>query len=166
MVNRSPLAEILASTHENWPEYDRQETRVMLAVIRLNELVFESTREILDRFNLTLTGFETLMTLRGQPAPWEMTPTALFQTVLVTSGGMTKVLKSLEQGGLIERAANPDDNRSRLVRLTSKGKKCAEDSMEAVAAHDRAILTGALTDQQIEQLSRVLMRTVNKIEAG
>ncbi|SHJ55851.1 DNA-binding transcriptional regulator, MarR family [Shimia gijangensis] len=164
MTSKQPLAKILQDYQQNWPDFDRPETRVMLGVIRLNDLVFESSKALIAEFGLTMAAFEALMTLRGQPEPWQMTPTALLQAILITSGGLTKVLGQLEQDGLIQRIDNPDDQRSRFVRLTPKGKTRAEASMQALATHDKDLLEQALNEQQITQLSKVLMRTVDKLE--
>jgi DNA-binding MarR family transcriptional regulator len=84
----------------------------------------------------------------------------------MSSGGMTKVLKQLEADGLVDRIDNPEDQRSRFVRLTPAGKILAEQVMEAVAGHDRELLTGSLSDQQIEQLGKVLLKTLSKLEGG
>lgn len=165
-MSKLSVAGILAESAENWPEFDRPETRVMLGIIRLNDIVYESTRSLLAEFGLTPGAFETLMTLRGQPAPWQMTPSALYQSILMSSGGMTKVLKQLEADGLVDRVDNPEDQRSRFVRLTPAGKILAEQVMEAVAGHDRELLTGSLSDQQIEQLGKVLLKTLSKLEGG
>lgn len=164
MTAKQTLAEVLEDYNANWPEFIRPETNVMLGLIRLNDLVLESTRTEIARFGLTMSGFEALMTLRSQPDPWQMTPTALFNAILITSGGMTKVLKQLEQDGYIFRADNPDDKRSRFVCLSEKGKAFAEMVMEEIAEHDRRILEQALNEQQVRQLSKVLLRTVDKIE--
>jgi DNA-binding MarR family transcriptional regulator len=165
-MSKLSVAGILAESAENWPEFDRPETRVMLGIIRLNDIVYESTRSLVAEFGLTPGAFEALMTLRGQPAPWQMTPSALYQSILMSSGGMTKVLKQLEADGLVDRIDNPEDQRSRFVRLTPAGKILAEQVMEAVAGHDRELLTGSLSDQQIEQLGKVLLKTLSKLEGG
>lgn len=164
MSEKQALVDMLRGFEQNWPGYDRPETRVMMGLIRLNDLVINSTHALLSEHGLTPAAFEALIALRGQPEPWQMTPTGLFRAILITSGGMTKVLKQLEQDGLVSRADNPDDQRSRFVRLTPKGKSQAESVMEAVANHDKVILEQALNEQQIAQLAKVLLRTVNKIE--
>ncbi|WP_299355148.1 MarR family transcriptional regulator [uncultured Shimia sp.] len=164
MTEKPTLSATLQDFSDNWPEFDRPETRVMLGLIRLNDLVVESTRELLTEHGLSPSAFEALITLRGQPEPWIMTPTALADAILITTGGMTKVIKQLEQGELVRRVDNPDDKRSRYLQLTPNGKLQAETAMEAVSAHDRILLEQALNAQQIHQLSKVLLRTVNKIE--
>lgn len=164
MTQKQPLTKILEDYRENWPEFVRPETQVMLGVIRLNDLVNEQSKPLIAEFGLTPASFEALMTLRGQPEPWQMTPTDLFRAILISSGGMTKVLHQLESDGLIARVDNPHDQRSRFVRLTPAGKDRAEASMEAVAQQDKEVLEQALSEQQIGQLAKVLMRTIDKLE--
>lgn len=163
--NKHSIARVLARLQENWPEASTTETEVMLALIRLNDIVIESTKHLVAGFGLTPAGFEVLMTLRAQPAPRCMTPTELYRAILITSGGMTKVLKQLEEDGLILRLDNAGDARSRLVQLTEAGAGRAEAVMRAVGAHDKAILSRALSKDQVGQLARMLLGTLDKMEA-
>ena len=48
---------------------------------------------------------------------------ALREKVLLSSGSMTAAVDRLERSGLVERAATPNDRRSRIVHLTEQGKK-------------------------------------------
>jgi len=102
--------------------------------------------------------------LRAQPKPRRMTPTDLYQAILITSGGMTKVLKQLEEEGDIVREDHSSDKRSRYVRLTPAGEKRAEAVMMAVSEDEKRALHDALSDQQIAQLGKVLLRTLEKLE--
>ncbi|MEQ9695370.1 MarR family transcriptional regulator [Shimia sp. SDUM112013] len=165
-MQKLTIAEILADIRRNWPEQDTPSATTVLALIRLNDLVIAAYKETLAGFGLTQAGFEALVTLRGQAAPHRLTPTELYRSILITSGGMTKVLKGLELDGLVTRPDNPADQRSRFVQLTPKGRALAETSMEAVSQQEQEMLESALSPQQIEQLSRVLLRTVNKLEGG
>jgi DNA-binding MarR family transcriptional regulator len=49
-----------------------------------------------------------------------MSPSQLQQTLIVTSGGMSNLLKKAEDMGLIERHEDPLDGRGRIVQLTQK----------------------------------------------
>ena len=95
-----------------------------------------------------------------------MTPTELYGAVLITSGGMTKVLKQLEADGSVERSDNPKDQRSRFVRLTAAGAERAEAVMAAVAEHDRMTLSRAMSEDQIGQLGDVLLGALRRLEGG
>lgn len=160
------IAQVLAQLAENWPEASGPETEVMLGLTRLNDIVIDSTRRLVAGFGLTQAGFEVLMTLRAQPAPRRMTPTELYRAILITSGGMTKVLGQLEEDGLITRLDNATDARSRHVQMTDAGAAHIERVMQAVGDHDRALLSAALSRAQVEDLARMLLGTLDRLEAG
>jgi len=159
------IAQVLQQFAENWPEAAGPETEVMLGLMRLNDIVIESTNRMVAGFGLTPAGFEVLMTLRAQPAPRRMTPTELYRAISITSGGMTKVLGQLEESGLILRLDNAEDARSRHVQLTAAGAAHIERVMQAVGDHDRAILSSALSRAQVKQLARMLLDTLDRLEA-
>ena len=51
-----------------------------------------------------------------------LSPTKLYSTMVFSSGGMTKVLKKLEEKEYITRVDNQNDKRSKLVQLSKKGE--------------------------------------------
>ena len=59
----------------------------------------------------------------------------------------------MEARGLIERTMCPDDNRSRLIRLTAAGESQAHAAHEVLGRAIRHSLEGALTDDQLIQLA-------------
>ncbi|MDA7965435.1 MarR family transcriptional regulator [Ruegeria sp.] len=151
---------------QNWPEAETPETTAMLGIIRLRDIVMDATRQLAADFGLTQAGFEVLTTLRAQPEPRRLTPTELYRAVLITSGGMTKVLKQLESEGLITREDDPNDLRSRAVVLTEAGARQAEAAMAAVNEQDKRLLGGALSDDQINRLVTVLLQTARRVEGA
>ncbi|MBL4693280.1 MAG: MarR family transcriptional regulator [Magnetovibrio sp.] len=165
MTEKITVSEILKQMKENWHEAAVPETGVMLGLIRLNDIVVESTTRAIAEYGLTQAAFEVLVTLRSLPEPQQLTPTDLYRFILITSGGMTKVLKQLEMHGLIERLINKDDQRSKFVRLTEAGGICAERSMEAVSKNDKKILSQALSPSQISQLGNILLHALNNLES-
>ena len=91
-------------------------------------------------FGLTLWEFDMLATLRRAGAPFRLSPTALFSTLMVTSGTMTHRLKQLEKRGLISRLPNPQDARSLLVQLTPQGLALIDRAVEAHVENERRML--------------------------
>jgi len=73
-----------------------------------------------------------LATLRRSGAPYCLAPTALFSSLMLSSGTMTRQLQLLAERGLVSRLPNPDDARSLLVQLTPQGLDLVN---EVVAAH-------------------------------
>jgi len=108
--------------------------------------------------------FDILAALRRSGAPYELNPGALLETVLLTSGGMTKRLDRMVGAGLIERRPDPEDRRGTRVRLTRKGKALAEKAVAMHAANEAAILAG-LSRAERRELDR-LLRTVEQALGG
>ena len=50
--------------------------------------------------------------------------------VLLTSGSITAAVDRLEARKLVQRTADPNDRRSRIVQLTDAGKRLIEDTFE------------------------------------
>ncbi|MDD2698026.1 MAG: MarR family transcriptional regulator [Arcobacteraceae bacterium] len=61
-----------------------------------------------------------------------LTPTELYDALVFSSGGMTKVLKRLESENYIVRELANDDKRRVLVSLTPLGTKIIEESLDDI----------------------------------
>jgi DNA-binding MarR family transcriptional regulator len=88
-----------------------------------------------------------------------MTPTALYEATLFSSGGMTKVLKKLEKRGFISRIPSSEDKRSMLVKLTSQGESTVEKSLHLLIQRDNEVFE-VLDKQEREVLSKILKKLV------
>lgn len=76
---------------------------------------------VFERFGLDTGEFDVLSTLQRAGPPYRLRPTELFETLMVSSGGMTDRLRRLEKRGLISREPNSEDGRSLLVQLSDEG---------------------------------------------
>jgi DNA-binding MarR family transcriptional regulator len=115
------------------------------------------------QFGLTRWEFDMLATLRRSGAPYCLSPTELFSSLMVTSGTMTHRLKSLETSGWIERVANPQDARSSLVKLSSKGLELIDRAVEAHVENERRLLS-PLSADVLEQLDTHLSALLLALE--
>lgn len=127
-------------------------------LFRARELFFSDAKIVMEQFNLNVGEFDALVSLRLQGPPYEQTPSNICQVNLVSSGGLTKVLNSLEKTGLISRRQCADDQRSRLVKLTDKGKKLIEEALEIVLARHEKQLSDALSREERDMLNKLLMK--------
>jgi DNA-binding MarR family transcriptional regulator len=73
-----------------------------------------------------------LLTLRRSGPSYALSPTALFRSLMVTSGAVSKQVDRLAELGLVERAADPGQLRGVLIRLRPAGRAVAEDMMREV----------------------------------
>ena len=110
-------------------------------------------------YQLSHWEFDVLATLRRAGTPYCLSPTSLFDSMMVSSGTMTNRLQHLEKKELIERVDNPEDKRSLLVQLTSKGLELID---KAVASHV-ALENNLMQDMSKEELT-IINLLLNKIE--
>lgn len=73
-------------------------------------------------------------------------------------------LRRMEERGLLARTACPDDNRSSLVVLTVEGRILAESARTVLGNAITTSLEGALTDDQLSQLSSIIAAVVDHLE--
>ena len=83
----------------------------------------------MEKNALSAGEYDALASLRVQGEPYELTPSDICQSNMLSSGGLTKVLNNLEKRELISRHACNEDQRSRKVRLTNAGKKLIESAL-------------------------------------
>ena len=122
-------ARAVAQWKQELPELEAENMLLIGRLKRAAALIARELEKVYGEYGLTEGSFDVLATLRRSGAPYTLTPTELFSSLMVTSGTMTTRLKNLENQGLIDRLPNPDDARSMLVRLTDKGKELIEKAL-------------------------------------
>jgi DNA-binding MarR family transcriptional regulator len=123
------------------PDLDVSPMGIIGRISRLSRFLEHSIAEVLARQGLNEPQFAVLAALRRAGPPHCLSPTDLYNSLLVSSGAMTNRLRRLEAAGLVKRVSDPGDGRSLLVALTSKGHKVID---EAVGSDDRAVLADLL----------------------
>lgn len=146
---------VLAQWQQARPDLD---CRSMAVIGRLARLVTHLERPLAANFaafGLKDGEFDVLATLRRHGAPYQLTPTALYTSLLLTSGAISKRLDRLETAGLIGRHPDPADRRGTLIRLTEQGLAVTDAALAAhVALQDTLLAT--LDDAEQADLARLL----------
>lgn len=124
-----------------------QEAALVIARDRLNPLF--------ARYGMQPGEFDVLATLRRGGAPFALTPTALYDALMMSSGGMTARIDRLQKAGWVERRSNPADGRGTLVALTETGRALIDKAVVAHIDNQREVL-GVLSDAEQAQLSELL----------
>ena len=124
----------------------------MAVIGRLGELSQVITRDHLLPFftehGLQAGEFDLLATLLRSGEPYALMPTALYESAMISSGGMTSRIDRLEKAGLIERRKHPSDRRGVLVALTSAGFELIDGILEAHVANLQRVLSGLTAAEQ------------------
>jgi DNA-binding MarR family transcriptional regulator len=148
---------IIAQWNRVRPDVDVSATHVVQRIVRLDLLLQSNFAQVFARYGVSWAEYTVLAALRRAGPPYRMNPTSLFNTVILSSGGMTKLLDRLERTHLVKRQADPDDRRGRLVVLTRKGLELVDRAMIEHLANEERLL-GALTTTERQQLSGLLRK--------
>ncbi|GAA2603859.1 MarR family transcriptional regulator [Actinomadura fulvescens] len=108
----------------------------------LSNVLEQAMRAGLAELGLTYAEFDVLVALRRAGDPYRLKPTELTRALLLTSGGTSNVLQRLTKEGYVERDADPDDARSRWVRLTPEGLRAAEAGLKVTGRAHQEVLGG------------------------
>jgi DNA-binding MarR family transcriptional regulator len=103
--------------------------------------------------------FDVLATLRRSGAPFMLSPTRLYEAAMISSGGMTNRLDRLERAGLIERRADPNDRRGKLIALTAAGRRIIDDTITRHVANEKQLLS-VLTSAEQAKLNALLKKLI------
>lgn len=149
-------AHALAQWRVERPDLDASS---MLVIGRLQEAALVIARDGLNplfaRYGMQPGEFDVLATLRRSGAPFALTPTSLYDALMMSSGGMTARIDRLQKAGWVERRPNPDDGRGTLVALTDAGRALIDDAVVAHVDNQRAMLASLSEAEQV-QLSALL----------
>lgn len=150
---------------QNWPQALTPSSDLLVAVARLRDLLFENDRPTIIRNGLTTAEFDALVALRKLPPPHQLTPTSLRRAMLITSGGLTKVLHQLQAKGLVRRMDDGLDRRIKHVQLTPHGVSLAEKTLYEVLDVDSRLLDQVVPRNELVRLNQLLQTLLNGIEA-
>jgi DNA-binding MarR family transcriptional regulator len=127
---------------------------------RARRLTLETRRDIeanFRRHGLDSGEFDVLATLRRAGEPYALRPTELYQSLMISSGGLTARLDRLEAAGLIRRRADDDDARSVRVELTPAGRRKIEAAFRADMELENKMVSG-LAESERAELVRLLRK--------
>jgi DNA-binding MarR family transcriptional regulator len=120
------IDEFSAAWAREYPATDTSSLLLITRLARLSILIEAFQQEALEPFDLMPNDYAVLAALRRAGAPYRLSPSQLYTDLERSSGGMTKMLKRLENLGFVERPPDPDDGRSTLVELTPSGMELEE----------------------------------------
>ena len=147
------------------PDLDRGVEGVVSRIQKLARYLDKAYGEIAHVFGLTLGELEVLTSLRLCGTPHQLSPTALSERLMISSGAMTNRLDKLERAGFIERAPDPNDRRGVIVRLTDEGEKRFREAISIQIEKEKKLIN-VLNGEQREQLQSLLRLLMLTFEAA
>ncbi|MGD9479261.1 MarR family transcriptional regulator [Shinella sp. G-2] len=146
------------------PDLDTEPMAILGRAKRLSNLVAGSIEETFAAFGLDRGEFDVISTLRRAGPPYQLTPTEMYTSMMLSSGGLTHRLSRLEKTGLIRREKSNLDGRSVVVTLLPRGIELAEQAFRADMANELLILQ-PLNREERDLLSALLRKLLHSIES-
>ena len=137
------------------PDIDGSGKAVVGRILHLNDIIMRAVNKALAKHGIKYPVYAVLATIRVSGPPFRMSPSELLSTLLVTSGGLSNLLRRMESDGYITRNADSRDGRGVIVELTQKGVQTADAAMKDHAEAEREIVSCLPSDLQ-ETVARAL----------
>ena len=144
-------------------DLDVSAMEVVGRILKLSKILEKRASKVLSVYNIHYTDLDVLATVRRSGNPYELTPSQLMKSVLITSGAMTALLKRLTKLKLIYRSPDPKDGRIKLVGLTSKGFKLIDKSIEIrfAEASDSIKILNKVESTELSTLLKKMLISLN-----
>lgn len=156
---------ILAQWKRERPELDVAALGIMGRLFRAAQLADAELGRGIAQHGLQPGWFDLLAALRRAGRPFELNPTQLMTTTMLSSGGMTKRLDRLEEAGLVERRADPSDRRGTLVGLTKQGEELVDAALVTHVGNEERLLQ-PLSASERRALDGLLRKLLSGLERG
>ena len=141
------------------PEIDCSGKAVTGRILRLGEEFMNAMNANMAQFGVRYSHYAIVGTLRSIGKPYRMSPSELQNTLMITSGGLSNLLRKVEDLGYIRRLDDPADGRGVIVELTDAGFELSEVAMVAQANLERRLVSALTRDEQ-QTLTAMLKRLI------
>jgi DNA-binding MarR family transcriptional regulator len=138
-------------------DLDFSPLQVLSRVGRLARHLERARRTAFAASDLELWEFDVLSALRRAGAPYQLSPKALLQQTLVSSGTMTNRIDRLVARSLVERRTDPNDGRGILVVMTEEGRERVDAAISTLLDAESELLDRLPRAEQ-ERLSALLRK--------
>jgi DNA-binding MarR family transcriptional regulator len=139
------------------PDLDFAPLQVLSRVGRLARHLERARRAAFSASDLELWEFDVLSALRRAGSPYQLSPKALLQQTLVSSGTMTNRIDRLVERMLVQRETDPNDGRGILVVMTERGRDRVDSAISLLLVGEAELLDG-LSHIERERLSTLLRK--------
>jgi DNA-binding MarR family transcriptional regulator len=130
------------------PDLDFTPLQVLSRVGRLSKHLDRARRAAFTASELESWEFDVLSALRRAGKPYQLSPKALLQQTLVSSGTMTNRIDRLVDRALVERRTDPNDGRGILVLMTAAGRERVDAAISELLKAESELLDAlSIVDQ-------------------
>ena len=157
MAEHDEVDRIVDAWRRERPDLDFAPLQVLSRVGRLSRHLERARRTAFAASGLESWEFDVLSALRRAGTPYQLSPKALLQQTLVSSGTMTNRIDRLVDRQLVERRTDPHDGRGILVLMTPAGRERVDAAMSELLTAESELLE-ALPRVEQERLAALLRK--------
>ncbi|MBV8664672.1 MAG: MarR family transcriptional regulator [Hyphomicrobiales bacterium] len=155
------LHQLIRHWRRERPDVDLDAAIIVAAIKLVDQRIEAEFRRLSAEFDIGAGDLRVLLALRRSGVDRPLRPTDLFQSLIISSGAVTKQVDRLEDKALVERLPDPDYQRGFRVQLTPRGVEVADAAIEALCSRRTSIgaAVAGLSDQERE-LGKVFLETL------
>ncbi|MGV2986539.1 MarR family winged helix-turn-helix transcriptional regulator [Vibrio sp. E150_011] len=154
---------VVAQWAKEKPDLETEPMALMGRMMRLAKYMENQVAEVHKKYDLKMGEFDVLATLRRSGTPYQLTPSELIDSMMLTSGAMTNRLDKLESKGYISRTHSEEDRRSVRVKLTSGGLVLIDKMIEEHVDVQRELVQ-SLSKPQKKNMNQLLKHWLGQFE--
>lgn len=148
---------IVSSWNRERPDLDFSPLEVLSRVGRLAKLLERARKNAFTKSKIEAWEFDVLAALRREGHPYQLSPKALLQQTLVSSGTMTNRIDRLVERDFVRRLVDPNDGRGVLVEMTAAGLTRVDAAITRLVDAE-AVLLSSLSKAEQKKLAESLRR--------
>ncbi len=164
----SVIGHITRQWQQERPELDLGDFLLAIYLRRLGQLIEnEYDRMCQARFGMSARDMRVLLALRRGGPPYAMRPTDLFESLLVTSGAVTKQVDRLERRRLVKRLPDPKHGGGFRVQLTPRGLEMVDTAVDLLAKSSPIRpATARLDKRERDAAARFCLKLISMLESA
>ena len=127
---------------------------------RTNIKVHRALTLLLGELGLSLAQHEILTAIWQNPG---ITQQQLAEILLVVKSNVSALVAKLEKGGLVERAADPEDNRNKLLFLSPSGEKLVLKSLKKQNQFIEKMMS-VMSNNDLKKIDQIMRRVGDSLD--
>lgn len=155
----------LVDLKREFPKIDVTAKGIVYSFFFLSNHFSRTGGRVLEEFGLSWGEYLVISTVRRRGVRGSMSPSSISESIGMSTGGLSNLLRRLEKSGLIKRTPSKRDGRGVLVEITARGRKLAEDALLAISANQLAHVE-SLPATERARLYTTLRALVAHFESG
>ncbi|MFE9576626.1 MarR family winged helix-turn-helix transcriptional regulator [Nocardia sp. NPDC006044] len=158
-----PVDVIIGQWRRERPDLELEAMSILGRLARLLIIGQRVVEAVFTAHGLQRGEFDVLAALRRSGDPYELNPSVLADTLMLSRAGMTGRLDRLESAGLVRRIADPADRRAVRVALSEDGRKLIDRVVTAHAENETRMLA-VLSPGDRGELDRIVRVLLGSLE--